>query len=99
MVWMQKQSPPIAEWPALSFLGGTAQIRRTPEGTGVNPLEKPCDRQNHASENDAGGAEFSCSTARNISSGVLRRAWSETLLNVAVVATSAGHSGKLPLRT
>src|SRR6266566_627207 len=30
--------------PALSFSGGTAQIRRTPDGTGAKLLEKSCHR-------------------------------------------------------
>src|SRR5260370_375941 len=81
--------------PALSFSGEIAQIRRTPEGTGVNPLERSCGRQNHESGNGAAGVAFPCSTCRNILPGALERDSPEAPLNGVEVETTAGNSGKL----
>jgi hypothetical protein len=81
--------------PALSFSGEIAQIRRTPEGTGVNPLERSCGRQNHESGNGPAGVAFPCSTCRNSLPGALERDLPEAPLNGVEVETTAGNSGKL----
>ena len=81
IVWTQEQAelPPIADWPALSFSGGTTQIRRTLETTGVNPLEKSCGRQSHESESIVVAAGFSCPVAKNVPSDALKRDSPEAL--------------------
>src|SRR5438309_7368233 len=94
----QAELPPIADSPALSFSGGTTQIRRTLETTGVNPLEKSCGRQNHESESIVVAAGFSCPVAKNVPSDALKRDSPEALPNGVEAETTAGNSGKLQFR-
>jgi len=88
-------SRPSRDRPALSFSGEIAQIRRTPEGTGVNLLERSCGQQNQESGNGAAGVAFACSTCRNSLPGALERNSPEALLNRVEAETIAGNSGKL----
>jgi hypothetical protein len=100
IVWMQKQvgSSLSPERSALSFSGGTAQIRRTPEGTGVNPLERLCGRENQNSDIVAADAEFPGSTGRNIPPDAPKVDALDAPLNGVEGETIAGNSGKLQFR-
>src|SRR5216683_6868552 len=69
------EQPPRA-WqgrPALSFSGGTAQIRRTPVDMGPELLRKSCGTLKWRLESGAPDADFSKSTARNLPACSLKR--------------------------
>jgi len=94
----QADLPPITRLAAFSFSGGTTQIRRTLETTGVNPLEKSCGRQNHESESIVVAAGFSCPVAKNVPSDAVKRDSPEALPNGVEAETTAGNSSKLQFR-
>src|SRR6266852_2386923 len=70
------ESRPPRAWQgrlALSFSGGTAQIRRTPVDMGAELLRKSCGPPKWRLESGALDAEFSKSTARNLPGCALKR--------------------------
>src|SRR5207245_4223615 len=88
----------IAGLSALSFSGGTTQIRRTPDHAGVNSLDRSCGRQNQESGNDAADAKFPCATSRGIPPGAPKCDSPEAPPNGVEVEIIAGNSGKLQFR-